>query len=166
MVTMQYHINDFAPGDLADVVGLEGPAFGPDAWSEDDFIELYNDQRGTFLVARMDNDLVGYICGMTYAVGADDTEGYVASIAVDPEARQTGLGTTLMEAIIQRFIEKGVTSIALHVRTTNEAALALYRKLGFAIQKVLPNYCEDGAPAYLMRRKARLRDLDSDLSEV
>src|SRR5437899_1952373 len=119
---MVYLIRDFVLTDLGDVVGLDQRAFGPDSWNADDFGELYNHVDSTFLVARADDRFVGYVCGMVYTVGARDMEGYVASIAVDLESRRAGLGAALMEAIQQRFVEKGVTRLALHVRTTNVAA--------------------------------------------
>jgi [ribosomal protein S18]-alanine N-acetyltransferase len=153
-VSAPHQIRNMEAADLADVMRLETRAFGPETWTESDFVELRSHLDGTFLVAALEDRLMGYVCGMVYAIGPQCVEGYVASLAVDPDCRRMGLGTALMDAIRRRFVERGVTRLALHVRNTNVAALELYHKLGFKVEKVMPGYCEDGAPAYLMLRRS------------
>ncbi|WP_042479414.1 GNAT family N-acetyltransferase [Bacillus ndiopicus] len=70
----------------------------------------------------------------------DDTNkgyGYVDSntpelgIAICQEARGVGLGTLLMQSIIQKAIDEGYKSISLSVDPKNHAAVHVYKKLGF-----------------------------------
>lgn len=57
--------------------------------------------------------------------------GLVEDVVVDESRRGQGLGRLLMEALIQRASELGLTSLKLTSRPTREAAHALYQKLGF-----------------------------------
>ncbi len=67
----------------------------------------------------------------------DKGYGYVDSstpelgIAVCKEARGLGLGTLLMQKIIQKAMQEGYPSISLSVDPENTTAVHLYKKLGF-----------------------------------
>ncbi len=144
---MNYAIRAFAPADLPAVLRLEQRCFGDEAWSRNEFAGMYHFGPDMFFVATADHQLIGYICGMM-----EGREGYIGSIGVDPAARRSGLGTALFDAIKQQFIDHGATTIMLHVRPTNEPALALYRKLGFEIETTEPDYYGVDQPGLYMRR--------------
>ena len=55
----------------------------------------------------------------------------LAKLAVDPDARRTGLGEALCRAAIERAKSVGVKKIFLESNTLLEPAINLYRKLGF-----------------------------------
>jgi ribosomal protein S18 acetylase RimI-like enzyme len=54
------------------------------------------------------------------------------SLVVDPAHRRRGLATRVIGLLLDRAAERGATTAWLHVETTNGAAAALYRGLGFA----------------------------------
>jgi N-acetylglutamate synthase len=56
----------------------------------------------------------------------------IFDIAVDPEQRRRGLGTTITSAMLSWGAERGATSAYLQVMTDNTAALSLYTGLGFS----------------------------------
>jgi ribosomal-protein-alanine N-acetyltransferase len=62
-----------------------------------------------------------------------DRVGRIDSVAVLPEFRQQGLGTEIMRWALQRFAERGLKNALLQVRLSNQAALRIYRSLGFAV---------------------------------
>lgn len=106
----------FAPGFrdvLADAVRAQGPrstvlvAEGPDG------------TRLGFISLREGEDVVGGV------------RGHVADIAVTAEARRMGVGTALMEAGEAWARERGLPALSLDVWSTNERALAFYRRLGY-----------------------------------
>jgi ribosomal-protein-alanine N-acetyltransferase len=61
------------------------------------------------------------------------SRGYIATVAVHPEFQRRGLGEALMRWALARFREQGMRSASLTVSTWNAGAIALYRKLGFAV---------------------------------
>ena len=42
--------------------------------------------------------------------------------------------------------------MVLEVGVQNEAAIRFYHKLGYTVQRLLPNYYKDGSDAYLMEK--------------
>lgn len=62
----------------------------------------------------------------------DRHKGHVWGVYVTREARSKGAGRELMRALLQRAVQiAGVEQILLSVATTQDAAAALYRSLGF-----------------------------------
>ena len=82
--------------------------------------------------------VVGF-AGLLYVFG----EGHITTVAVDPEQQGGRIGTRLMLVLVRRAIEHGADSITLEVRASNTAALALYRRFGFAPSGVRKDYYKD-----------------------
>lgn len=80
------------------------------------------------VVAEEAGTVLGYSTFNEY-----DDSGYVRNVVVAPEARRRGVGRALMTAVAARLREAGKTSWRLNVRLDNEAALALYDRLGFSL---------------------------------
>ncbi|ASY61510.1 Ribosomal-protein-S18p-alanine acetyltransferase [Sinorhizobium sojae CCBAU 05684] len=59
-------------------------------------------------------------------------EAEVLTIGVDPRFARSGLGWRLMQAVMREALVKGAEALFLEVDETNEAAIGLYHKLGFA----------------------------------
>ena len=59
---------------------------------------------------------------------------------VRPDCRRRGVASGLMEALLAWGAEQGLAFLTLEVRPSNAAAYALYRKLGFDVVGVRPNY--------------------------
>ncbi|OHV73193.1 GNAT family N-acetyltransferase [Ensifer sp. LCM 4579] len=59
-------------------------------------------------------------------------EAEILTIGVDPRFARSGLGWRLMQAVTREALVKGAEAIFLEVDETNEAAIGLYRKLGFS----------------------------------
>jgi ribosomal protein S18 acetylase RimI-like enzyme len=60
-----------------------------------------------------------------------DTDGYIMSLFVAPDARGKGLGTSLIEKACQVLKEMGKKTVGLSVHQDNEGARRLYERLGF-----------------------------------
>ena len=58
-------------------------------------------------------------------------EAQIYNIAVAPEYRRAGIGESLLRHMIQVAEESGCSVVTLEVMDGNDAAMELYRKLGF-----------------------------------
>ena len=65
---------------------------------------------------------------------------HINSLAVAPGRRRAGLATKLMQGVLARAKEEGAVRATLEVRRSNEAARALYERLGFAVEAIRPDY--------------------------
>lgn len=63
--------------------------------------------------------------------------GHVADLAVTEDARRVGVGTALMEAAEAWARDRGFDRLSLDVWSTNDAALAFYRHLGYTIDSLV-----------------------------
>jgi ribosomal-protein-alanine N-acetyltransferase len=73
---------------------------------------------------------------------------YAAEMVVHPDVRNEGRGTRLFRAVFDR-LEPGAC-VDLRVAAANEAAVRLYRRLGFERVERLPDAYDSGA-GYRMR---------------
>ncbi len=69
------------------------------------------------------------------------------SIAIDPGRGGKGAGSRLLEAVEEHAISAGQYRIALEVREDNAAAIALYRRSGYAQFGRHEGYYADGMAA-------------------
>jgi ribosomal protein S18 acetylase RimI-like enzyme len=61
--------------------------------------------------------------------------GEIVTLDVAPEHRRRGLGRRLMEEALRAIRKRGHRRAALDVDRDNAAAIALYRALGFAVER-------------------------------
>lgn len=87
-------------------------------------------------------------------------EAHVTTIAIDEPYRGMGLGEVLLAALFDEADRRGAVWITLEVRVSNDAAQALYRKWGFAVQGTrLRYYSDNNEDAHIMWSRA-LTDAD------
>jgi ribosomal-protein-alanine N-acetyltransferase len=92
------------------------------------------------LIAEADRPeiiLAGYIFARAIAGEAE-----ILNLAVVPEHRQRGLGDGLLGATLGTLAEKGIGTVFLEVRESNEAALRLYGARGFRPVGLRADYYE------------------------
>lgn len=126
---MNLRIRAYRETDEAAVATLWRRVF-PDApaWNrpEDDIRRKLTVQRELFLVAFLNNDLVG-----TAMAGFDGHRGWVYYVAVAPEQRRRGIGRQLMDAAERGLAATGCTKVNLQVRSGNDRVVAFYNQLGY-----------------------------------
>ena len=133
---MELVVRPLTEDDLPAVVAME-QANQTAPWSEGIFRdELAADNR-VYLTAH-DEDLVGF--GGVMVIGE---EAHVTNLLVAPQARRRRIGLLLMIGLIDAAIEMGARHLTLEVRSGNEAARALYTRLGMAPVGVRKGYYAD-----------------------
>lgn len=70
-------------------------------------------------------------------------EVHVLNVAVGPEHRRRGVGRAVMDEVLARGRHRRCALATLEVRRSNEAAIGLYKSLGFRTVGVRPNYYVD-----------------------
>jgi ribosomal-protein-alanine N-acetyltransferase len=65
---------------------------------------------------------------------------HINKVAVDPARRREGLALRLVRHVCAEAAAAGARRATLEVRRSNQAALALYRRLGFTVSAVRPRY--------------------------
>jgi ribosomal-protein-alanine N-acetyltransferase len=84
-------------------------------------------------------------------------EAHVTNILVAPEARNRRIGLRLMLGLIDAAIEMGARHLTLEVRSGNQAARALYARLGLAPVGMRKGYYADDDALVMWAH-----DIDSD----
>jgi ribosomal-protein-alanine N-acetyltransferase len=107
---------------------------------------LSHSQSVCFKVVTPTGEMMAFVVGMQ----EPDGTGHVVALGVGPEHRRRGYGRWLMHSIEQGFLERGIMTVRLEVRTSNEAAQRLYFDLGYKIVRRMPRYYTSGDDGYLM----------------
>ncbi|WP_071461368.1 ribosomal protein S18-alanine N-acetyltransferase [Bacillus massilinigeriensis] len=124
--------------DIDSIYEIESRSFAT-PWSKEAFYnELIKNQFAVYTVVDVDNKTVGY-GGMWIIID----EAHVTNIALYPEFRGHGLGEALMRRMMDIAKERGVRTMTLEVRVSNEPAKSLYRKLGFSDGAIRKQYYTD-----------------------
>ncbi len=134
------------PSDLDALVALERRCFHEDPWTREMLSEEIARVGGIFLVMGPPGRLLAF--GIAWAV-LDDL--HVLQVAVDPDARRTGLGRTLVSGLEARAWL--AASAWLEVRRDNVAAIGLYASAGYHPVGTRPGYYTDGCDALVLRKR-------------
>lgn len=70
-------------------------------------------------------------------VGYEGHRGWINYLAVEPRFQGAGFGRALMEEAERILRAAGCPKINLQVRSSNAAAVAFYRQLGFSVDEVV-----------------------------
>lgn len=122
--------------DLDEVLAIENSLFSA-PWSATGFFSFLIRDDTMFLVAEENDCIVGY-CGVVMVLN----EGDVTNVGVMTSRQGQGIGRQLMQALIGKSQEKGVTQLYLEVRKSNQRAISLYQSLGFHQVAIRKNYYE------------------------
>ena len=122
--------------DLDEMLTIEEANFSSEeAVSRQSLEECIRKSAGTFLVARDENQLVGYVLGAevseTHTQALLNLE--IKRLAIHPDHRGQGLGTLLLAALKQVAVEGGVKRLRL---TCSDDFLSYFEMNGFVEEEV------------------------------
>ncbi len=91
-------------------------------------------------------------------------EAQIYNIAIAPEFRREGIGEALLRHMIAKAEDNGCELVTLEVRGGNEAAMALYTKLGFReVGRRKGYYAKGGEDAVLMDLNLRKIEVEIEI---
>ena len=135
--------------DLNRVLAIEEENFGDDAWSRSSFeYEVKENLNARYYVLQLPNrGVVGYVGGWLIL-----DELHVTNLSIAKPFQGRGLGKLLLETYISLMLSERpeLVNAVLEVRTSNERAIRLYKKLGFEVVSIRKRYYSSGEDAYLM----------------
>lgn len=134
---MKIEISKLTHDDLDGIYEVEKDAF-PIPWPISSFEEELKNLLATYLVAKIENKIVGYI-GMWFVMD----ECHITNIAVHSEYRKNGIATKLINEMLKLCKEHGTNYIMLEVRASNIPAQKLYSKFNFTEEVIRKDYCKN-----------------------
>jgi ribosomal protein S18 acetylase RimI-like enzyme len=110
------------------------------------------------LVAELDGTVIGYIKLKPPTRLIENAHVVqVQGLAVHPAARRHGAAASLLDAAEKQLRERGIRKLSLRVLSTNEAAIRLYERHGFAREGVLlEEFCINGRYVHDIQMAKRL----------
>lgn len=145
---MDIIVRKMAEEDIDGVLEIENEAFTT-PWSRESFrTEIRENLLAYYLVAVVDEKIVGY--GGIWLIL---NEGHITNIAVKEEYKGNGIGNHLVEGLICYCMKYEILNMTLEVRESNIVAQNLYKKYDFVDCGRRPKYyADDGEDAIIMWR--------------
>ena len=136
--------------DIDVVDPLEQELFPLDPWSIDQWWRELAQLHNHYFVVESAGELCGYAGLSISGIDAD-----IQTIAIADSFQGKGIGRKLLNQLVARSRELGVTYIFLEVRSDNTSALSMYSSFGFAEISKRAKYYPDGTDAVILRREDR-----------
>jgi ribosomal protein S18 acetylase RimI-like enzyme len=123
-----YGIREMAESDLGRIHEIDQQAFQM-IWrnSPGQLAAAYR-VASSATVIDVDGRVAGYQISTVNPQG-----GHLARLAVDPAYQQQGIGTALLDDLLNRFLDQGILNVSVNTQTDNHSSLELYRKFGFCL---------------------------------
>lgn len=122
-----------------------------DFWNINTFKSELLNPNSKYIVAKIDNKIVGY-AGIWKAV--DDV--HITNIVTAKNLRRQNIGSILLSNLIEMAkAENGITSITLEVNCNNLPAKKLYEKSGFEIVGLRKKYYNNIDDAIIMTKELK-----------
>ena len=119
-------------------------------WPEGEIASLLHLPSTLGLSVILDDVLAGFIL---VRLALDEAE--ILTLAVHPDARRSGAGRALMDAMDATLEKAGAARVFLEVSVLNAAARALYERCGFAQVGLRRGYYGDGTDALVLEKTLR-----------
>jgi len=136
---MEYSIRKARADDAKGIAALEKRCFET-PWPEREFDkELRGNPLSLYVAAVLrSEEIIGY-CGLWVILD----EGHITNVAVAPELREMGIASRMLIRLFEEAERRGAARFTLEVRRSNEEAIRLYKKFGFAISGYRKGYYKD-----------------------
>lgn len=147
--SVRVRVRPFVPNDIPAVASIVREALREN-YPTSLYLDIHRWWRDGFLVA----DLEGHPVGFLAAVISADGQARILMFAVTSVFRKRGFGSQLMNAFVQVCAMRGIRSVELEVRISNDEAIHFYKKYGFEIAGLLEKFYTDGEDGYKMTKRS------------
>lgn len=130
-------IRSMTKDDVDSVYIVEEDCF-TDPWSKESIRKELKNDLARYLVAELDNKIVGYV-GVWFVVD----EGHITNVAVHSDYRGQKIGDKLVKEMVKLCKESKLIAMTLEVRVSNTVAQNLYKKYGFKMGGIRKEYYSD-----------------------
>jgi ribosomal-protein-alanine N-acetyltransferase len=155
---MDFHIREYRPADFPALYRLDQDCFEPGiAYSRMELMHYLGRRRSFALVAEQTACRPPRIDGFIVVEQDRRNLAHVITIDVAAEARRGGLGSALMEEAEQRLAQQGCPAVYLETAVDNAAAIAFYKRRGYAVLSTIPRYYNGTIDALVMGKKLSAR---------
>lgn len=147
METVDCIIQPFSSSDIEEVTEIERISF-KDPWSRGMFVREIGSDNFYVLREKSTNQLLGY-----FGYWQIFDEFHIINLAVATCYRRQGIGSLILNHLLEIVKKKNCKRVILEVRSTNIPAQKLYSKFGFEIIGKRKNYYSDGEDALILEKK-------------
>lgn len=123
--------------DLDGIMDVERESFSV-PWTKGMFEDELFNPNAFYLVLEAENRIAGY-AGCWKILD----EGHITNVAVHPDFRRKGYARILIQELILKTKQQGVSALTLEVRVSNIPAISLYKSFGFTSYGIRKNYYSD-----------------------
>ncbi len=131
--------------DILQISKMEAECFPQEPWSYNTLVSCFSSPSFCGVLAEDGGEIVGY-GGISVVYENADIE----NIAVGEAYRRSGIGSALLQKLIERAKKGGAKQVFLEVRVSNSAAMIMYLKHGFVGKYVRSRYYSDGEDCLVM----------------
>lgn len=133
--------------DAGAIYRLERLCFKQDAWPWFDIVAVLIFPETVRIKALVGSQIVGFVVGdRRRGAGL----GWIASIGVHPDYRRQGIGRMMLDACEDAL---DMPRIRLTLRQSNEVAMNLYTRTGYAPVDTWKRYYRDGENGIVMEKR-------------
>lgn len=146
---LMYRVRRFKPEDLDIVMDIVSRSIN-EHYKPELFIKSFESFPEGFLVVLDSNK--NKIIGVVVSIPTHDNALRILILAIDMAYRRRRIGTQLLNILKRLCITHNFKKITLEVRVDNLPAIEFYKRNGFIVKGVIPNYYTDGSSGYLMEK--------------
>jgi len=130
-----YLIHEAEEKDLEIISELEKGLFSEENWSYFQILREFKNKFSKILIFKKKEEIIGYLIFREIKPEIE-----IFKIGVKKEYQRKGVGTKLMQKLMEFAKEKKISKIFLEVKASNLSAYNFYKKLGFKEMYRRKNY--------------------------
>ena len=116
----------------------------PSPWKYETFLSSFEvGHKG--LICKHDSEIIGFII-----FSPINPEAHILSISVTKKIQSKGVGSLLLQSMLDQCAAMNYKKIFLEVRTSNLQAINFYQKFGFSKDAIRDNYYTDNSEDALL----------------